>query len=991
MMSNIDTDRFEQTIEAIFATGTPGPELDRLVTEVCQDISTQQLLFTTLRNWTPDWAPSDDANPDQIQNAWTTMWAAAAAAPAILGPALHALGRAYKDEGEYALALSPLKGAVAAYAQLDNQDGLARVSVTLSSALYSLNQYQQAEPLARQALAFFGTNSNLWLEQATCRRALAAILADTQRIDEALSEYLDARQADEQVLSVADQQEPYAKSREGLANTLIGQGSVLEEHCDDFVKAEACYQEVEEKYLADVVEWRCKFTLYLNQAILTLRLGRHAEARVNLSKAGKLVSRKDETDLIDVYLYQGYQTLLLGDYSGADMRLRQAEQLLDRLDLKHNTLGRRRQRGDLSFFLALCLSMQSCPAIDGALKELTKAENLYRSLELRQAQAMVAAERARLHYLDGRPAEARTALEEARRKLDDPQQRLSASSLRYLEVIKAEHDPDISLDELSDIAERAEAAGDLVQTLPVLIKLGVQHERSRQPQKALDAYRRAADSLVRAQGLARLSPQTTQAIEQIRKPFERIFALSASENPANAYRAAEAARTQIFLDDLVNNQLVSTEDVDDSETANLHQLRADLNRARSRTAITRPRITYGSRGHGLGEGMAIDEGLLAAQSAYDAAVQNLMARRALRRDTRPVLLEADSFEESQSLLAPGQAMLSYFAVHNVVNPRKPLEIWATLLIRQGPPLVKRILRPEDYTILKTQWAEAVKLLEESNHQQPNDRRVDEILESLGDSLLAPFVKHLRGVEHLIVVPDDRLPFVPFHALRPGGSAYLMDQCIVSYAPGATLLRMFQRRELDRNSGTGALVVGWHGDLSSRLEMVPQELVFVAGQLGTEAIHDRLRIEDIDVSLRTAHIIHLSCHGEFPNREVHPRFAHLLLGNDNLYAYDLHTRTLQAGLLTLSACNTGVAGVGLQGLFSAGLAAGASSVVASQWKVNDVATNQLMRRFYPRLLNGLGRAEALHQAQQDLRMDYQSPGLWAPFFLVGLSEALPPSS
>ena len=66
-------------------------------------------------------------------------------------------------------------------------------------------------------------------------------------------------------------------------------------------------------------------------------------------------------------------------------------------------------------------------------------------------------------------------------------------------------------------------------------------------------------------------------------------------------------------------------------------------------------------------------------------------------------------------------------------------------------------------------------------------------------------------------------------------------------------------------------------------------------------------------------------------------------------------------------------------------AGASSVVASLWKVDDEATAELMKHFYANMLQkGMRPAEALRAAQNTLRLNplWQSPHFWAGFTLQG---------
>jgi CHAT domain-containing protein len=97
------------------------------------------------------------------------------------------------------------------------------------------------------------------------------------------------------------------------------------------------------------------------------------------------------------------------------------------------------------------------------------------------------------------------------------------------------------------------------------------------------------------------------------------------------------------------------------------------------------------------------------------------------------------------------------------------------------------------------------------------------------------------------------------------------------------------------------------------------------------------------------------------------------------------------LVVLSACDTGRGdvklGQGVYGLRRAFLVAGAETVVMSLWKVNDVATRELMEAYYSRLLAGQGRARALQEAMRQLRRTRPHPHYWAPFIAMGQDTPL----
>jgi CHAT domain-containing protein/Tfp pilus assembly protein PilF len=144
------------------------------------------------------------------------------------------------------------------------------------------------------------------------------------------------------------------------------------------------------------------------------------------------------------------------------------------------------------------------------------------------------------------------------------------------------------------------------------------------------------------------------------------------------------------------------------------------------------------------------------------------------------------------------------------------------------------------------------------------------------------------------------------------------------------------------------------------------------------------------------IIHFATHGLL-NSE-HPELSGIILSlvdeqgrpvNGFLRLHEVYNLSLGAELVVLSACQTGlgkeIKGEGLVGLVRGFMYAGAPRVVASLWKIDDVATEELMRRFYRRMLkDGQRPAEALRGAQIEMWREprWQAPYYWAGFILQG---------
>ncbi len=103
-------------------------------------------------------------------------------------------------------------------------------------------------------------------------------------------------------------------------------------------------------------------------------------------------------------------------------------------------------------------------------------------------------------------------------------------------------------------------------------------------------------------------------------------------------------------------------------------------------------------------------------------------------------------------------------------------------------------------------------------------------------------------------------------------------------------------------------------------------------------------------------------------------------------YDLH---MPADLVVLSGCETAAGRpVDAEGIYSLSrgfLYAGAHSVLASLWNVEDRATAEFMRHFYRGLfVEHRSAAAALRLAQQNLARDtrWNSPYYWGGFVLQG---------
>ena len=144
------------------------------------------------------------------------------------------------------------------------------------------------------------------------------------------------------------------------------------------------------------------------------------------------------------------------------------------------------------------------------------------------------------------------------------------------------------------------------------------------------------------------------------------------------------------------------------------------------------------------------------------------------------------------------------------------------------------------------------------------------------------------------------------------------------------------------------------------------------------------------------IVHFATHGLLDSER--PELSGLVFSlvdpsgrpqNGFLELEDIYNLKLHADLVVLSACETGlgkeIKGEGLVGLTRGFMYAGAPRVVASLWKVDDVATAELMAQFYKYILQQkLSPAAALRAAQLDIshQRRWANPYYWAGFTIQG---------
>jgi len=258
-----------------------------------------------------------------------------------------------------------------------------------------------------------------------------------------------------------------------------------------------------------------------------------------------------------------------------------------------------------------------------------------------------------------------------------------------------------------------------------------------------------------------------------------------------------------------------------------------------------------------------------------------------------------------------------------------------------------------------------------------------------DFLIRPIENHL-GTQNLTIIPHGSLHYLPFSALM-NGKKFLIDNYQIRILPAASTIKAFE--EININPHADLIAFG-NPNLENpdmNLPFAQREVIEIKKLLPNSKILIGAEANETAVKnyAKNFKYVHLACHGEYNPEQ--PLKSGLYLSKDDandgyLTVDELFQISLQAELVTLSACETGLGktakGDDIIGFTRGFLYAGTRSIISSLWKVDDKATLHLMKELYKNLANHDKRT-ALRLSQLNIKENYNShPFYWAAFQIIG---------
>jgi len=395
-----------------------------------------------------------------------------------------------------------------------------------------------------------------------------------------------------------------------------------------------------------------------------------------------------------------------------------------------------------------------------------------------------------------------------------------------------------------------------------------------------------------------------------------------------------------------------------------------------------------------------------ARSRYLDAVENI--KRANPSYASLVAVNPTDLVKVRSSLPEKTLLLEYFPTDD--------ELYIFVVTRDAEPAIRTVpIKREELAQLVIKYREALDsatepgVLERSSRGElwKDDGNPDfkasvapikDATLRLYEALIAPAQAEVDAADTLIIVPAAELYYLPVHALgranANGSIDFLIEQKRFAYLASADLLNAVTP-VANRGNGQATRPLLALGNPDGSLPAASDEV----STLGKMFVHANVvtgkdaTVAMVAQSTAGTAYVHFATHGFINSLE--PKESYLLLAGDpgRLSVKDIVEDNYKLSfdgtrIVTLSACETNLGGFDPSAVYSslsrAFAKAGAPTVIASLWSVNDVSTKETMQAFYKELSAGQSKAESLRRAQLAVMHDprFAHPYFWAPFVILG---------
>jgi CHAT domain-containing protein/tetratricopeptide (TPR) repeat protein len=504
--------------------------------------------------------------------------------------------------------------------------------------------------------------------------------------------------------------------------------------------------------------------------------------------------------------------------------------------------------------------------------------------------------------------------------------------------------------------------------------MGRIHEGVGDIPQAIEHYKKAAARIEQMTASFTADEHRTAFVTDKLAPYEALVTLYTAEDPETAFTWAEQGKSRALINLLaggIHPRLHIHDELDAKRAARLQEIRDELNWLYTR-------LTRGGDASETGAPAAASETWTKIKEREGEATSILRSLQGRHVEELSLIREMPlTPSDIQNKLSKDAVLVEYFVARDQVTAfvitHDQVHSFAAITPTSE---IRALMEKLAFQFSKFQYGSPYY----QRHKDVLLQNTREILDELGQKLIAPLWSEVSAAKTVIIVPHGALHGLPFQALRINGK-YLIATHAISTAPNAAVLKFCWEKPVHLQ-GKPLLV----GIPDERLPHVTKEIQALSALLkdadvllGAEATFER-----IQQAASSCGILHLATHGLF--RPEAPLLSSIQLADRWLAVQDIYDLDLKASLVTLSACETGLGhdagGDDLVGLVRGFLYAGAASLLVSLWRVDDESMTELVTEFYTHWLAGNSKTEALRQAQIGLLEKYEHPYYWAPLMLTG---------
>ncbi len=867
-----------------------------------------------------------------------------------------AVGNAEQIQGNYRGAAASYQTSLESFEAISDEVEVARTLSSLVGVLLYLSEYDRALESAARAKEIFERHHDS-ARLARLEVNLGNLYHRLDRFQEAIECYDRALQ----VLGSSDDYEAIAGIKSNRATCLIVMNR-FEDALKSYQEARAFCEERQMPLLVAQADYNIAYLYYLR--------GQYTRSLEMLAAA--TATFKELNDL---------QHLALCDLDQSEIYLelnmsRDAIDLSERASQNFQSLGMRYEQAKAITITATAHAQMK--NMFKALDMFEQARAMFEEEGNRVWVAMVDLYKATIFYSTGRHFEALDLCRKAFAHFES--QRLMTKAV-YAEILITKIM--LALGDAYQAEQTARSARSKLEKMnaPWLdyqsaFTLGMSQEALNNPEAAKESYTSASRVLETMRGNINVDELKITFFKDKLSVYERLIALclrsGASAEVAEAYTYVERAKSRSLVDLLSSGvgQVRRAKPSSSEIVDHVQQLREELNWFYSK-------VNLEEQGGKVGNDGKISE-MRELIRERETQLVKILRQLPLEDEEYASLHSVVSVptDRIQQSLKPRQTLVEFYVVQDHVVAflltAESLKVFPEIA---DAGKVKNELDLLKYQLSKFNFGSSYV----SGHQAYLHKSIDTHLGDLYDALLRPLAADLEGRD-LVIVPHDFLHYVPFHALKVG-SEYLIERATVSYSPSASVFKLCTTKA--RSPNRKSLVMGIP---EPRIPHVLDEIQDVAALLpqsellvGEAATEEKLKQQGGKAS-----ILHIASHGLF--RGDNPMFSSIQLGTSWLSLFDIYNINLDADLVTLSGCGTGmnriVDGDELVGLVRGFLYAGTRSLLVSLWNVYDRSTAELMRTFYAFLQKDQDIALSLRHAMLALKQFYPHPYYWAPFILMG---------